>query len=69
MARPPDRHFNESALRRGLQEEFKSLEALRQSTVLKVRRQNWKVRGMVFTGAVLFFLVTLWAGFPPRGGF
>jgi len=68
MARPPDRHFNEAALRRELQEEFKSLEALRQSTVLKVRRQNWKVRGMVFTGAVLFFLVTLWAGFPPQGG-
>ena len=65
---PPERLFNESALLRELREEFKGLEALRKGTVLKVRRRNWKVRGVVVTGAVLFFLVTFWAGFPPQGG-
>ncbi len=67
MAVHKKKHFNEFVLREELKEELKRIEALRTDTVISLRKRNWSVRGLLFVGAVVFFLI-LWRTLPPVGG-
>ena len=67
MAVHKKKHFNEFVLREELKEELKRIEALRTDTVISLRKRNWSVRGLLFAGAVVFFLI-LWRTLPPVGG-